>query len=112
MQGVSCRLEFLSDNEVRYRDSLEREANGRIDLSGLTWRTTPWLCDYLAGSADYLGGTTAACTRAELELLGRHLYELAFVGLSNGVADSVRECFEKAYGVFHSSFNERVNRLR
>ncbi|OLF18200.1 CHAT domain-containing protein [Actinophytocola xanthii] len=104
MREMSCRLEFLSDDEVRYRDWTRREAVGRIDRTGLLWRTTEWLCAYLAEGGD--------CTRTEIELLGRHLYELAFDRTPRDGRDSVRRGFEASFDAFGPLREDRANRMR
>lgn len=104
MAELSCRLEFLTDDEVRYKDWARREAPGEIDRSGLVWRTTEWLCAYLGGGAK--------CSRTEIELLGRHLYEIAFDATPRGRADSVRECFEASLEAFDRLRHEQTTRLR
>jgi hypothetical protein len=105
MAELSCRLEFISDDEIQYKDCAGREATGRIDRSGLVWRTTEWLCRYL--------GDGRKCTRTEIELLGRHLHELAFDAAPHGGSESVRKSFEASFEAFVRRFSdEKTTRLR
>jgi hypothetical protein len=97
MAELSCRLEFISDDEIQYKDWAGREATGRIDRSGLVWRTTEWLCRYL--------GDGRKCTRTEIELLGRHLHELAFDAAPHGGSESVRKSFEASFEAFVRRFS-------
>ncbi|MGK3208487.1 CHAT domain-containing protein [Amycolatopsis sp. MEPSY49] len=105
MAELPCRLEFLSDDEVQYQDWAQREASGEIDRSGLLWRTTEWLCSYLEDRGD-------ACKRTEIELLGRHLYELAFDASQRQGRNAVRECFEASFEAFDKLRDEQTTRLR
>ena len=87
-KDVVCTIRFQSDDDIAYQDTLPKQdmtpARGRIDRNSLSWRTAEVLSAWVRDSADQI-------RRTELELLGRHLYQVIFAD------GKIRGLFEVAY---------------
>lgn len=98
LQYVDCKVTIPDDRTTRYEDDYKRPATGVIRDDALTRLTIERIAHWVE--------TNEQCEKADLELLGRHLYELLFHG-------DVGAAFETSYDVFRGQREQNPDlRLR
>ncbi len=110
--NFNCKLEILSDTEAVYEDNLRVDkVRARVGGDELSLRTVYLLNGWVAEHDDH-------CYRKELEILGRHLYKIAF-GTPQVAQESaehsypLKEAFESTYELFdRERHNDPSSRLR
>jgi hypothetical protein len=104
---VVCTLTLLDDTTAVYEDSLLHKREQRKHVTGplggnaLTRETARLLSRWVGTYGD-------SCRRSELQILGQHLYEIAFGGRSaDGSGEPpLGQAFQQAYSVFRDRPSE------
>ncbi len=99
---VVCIIRFTSHETFTYEDTVIRRGDrpdppvgGIIDQNSLSWRTAVLLSGWVRDNSD-------RAHNAEIELLGRHLYELLFGG-------DIGKLFRAAYRNWTSQFRVELH---